>query len=318
MLRGCALIGLFCLFGRAAYAQDSQRIVVDCLLLDAERSAEVEARVRATLLTAPLPDARVTISCTTATAEVEVEADTRNVRVAVSAEPPELQVRLLDAVDRALNELEQPERVEPAVPAVPVGEARPPPPAALPPSPAPAPALAPASAPSTLPPSQREPAVLDVAALGLVEAWSEGLTVGGEAGLGYGSRALRVGVAIGLTTLTPRDTAFRLREWNAALELAWQPSWAYGVRAGVGLGASLLAVAPRADLTPRHGTTTSAGFAELSATRPVWIAKRWAFTPRLGARFFLAKRRVNVNDAEALALGGVVPSFGLAVLYRLE
>jgi hypothetical protein len=155
-------------------------------------------------------------------------------------------------------------------------------------------------------------------ALGLVEAWSEGLTVGGKAGLGYGAGAFRAGLAVGVTTPTPGDTAFRVREWSAALELDWQPSRAYGLRAGLGLGASLLAVAPGADFTPRHGTTTSAWFAELSCSRPLWIAERWALTPRLAARFFSAKRTVNVNDSEALALAGVVPSFGLAVLYRFE
>src|SRR4051812_23267772 len=106
--RGRALIGLFSLFARIAHGQENQQIIVNCALLDAERSAEVEARVRATLLTARVPAAHVTISCTTASAQVEVEAGTRAARVAVSAPPPGLQVRLLDAVDRALNELDQP------------------------------------------------------------------------------------------------------------------------------------------------------------------------------------------------------------------
>ena len=322
MRRGRALVALFCLFGRVAHGQESQQIVVDCALLDAERSAEVEARVRATLLTARVPEARVTISCTTGSAEVEVEADTRAARVALNAEAPELPGRLLDAVDRALSELARSGQAEPDASPEPVVEPRPMPPAAPPlpaPAPAPAPPRAPPSPPSIAPPAPRQtPAVLEAAALGLLEPWSHGLTVGGKAGLGYGVGTLRAGVAVGFTTLTPRDTAFRVHEWNAALELNWQPPWAYGVRAGLGLGASLLAVAPRADLTPRHGTTRGAGFAELSCSRPLWLTRHWAFAPRLALRVFTAKRTVNVNDAEALALSGVVPSFGLALLYRLE
>lgn len=318
LLRGCALAGLCCLFGRVAYGQESHRIVVDCALLDAERSAEVEARVRATLLTARLPEARVTISCTTASAQVEVEAGARAARVTVDAQPPELQVRLLDAVDRALSELEQPEQAESVAPVEPVHEPRPALPAALPPPLSASPSPSSTPPPLASPPVPPVPAVLEVAGLGRVEAWAEGLAVGGEVGSSYGAGALRAGVIMGVMTLTPRDTAFGVREWNAALELDWQPWWAYGVRAGLGLGASVLAVAPRADLTPRHGTSTSAAVAELSCSRPVWIGKHWAIAPRLAGRFFGAKRRVNVNDAQALALGGVAPSFGLLVVYRLE
>jgi hypothetical protein len=159
---------------------------------------------------------------------------------------------------------------------------------------------------------------LEVSALALLERWSTGNAVGGNAGASYGSRAIRTAFALGAATLTHNDPAFQSRELHAALALIWQPAWTWGVRGSASVGASLLSVTPKADFMPRTGTTATAAFAELALSRPFWLGSSWGFGPRVSARVFAARRSVTVNVEDALVLAGVAPSVGLELFYRLE
>jgi hypothetical protein len=300
--------------------QPLPRVTVVCEPLDVEGTAEVEARVRAMLLTAQVSDPEVDIFCTAARADVDVKAGPAAAHVQISPERIDLEGRLLDAVDRALRELAEP-KTEPQLP----GSAK----ASAPPKSPIAPAsVTPFASSSGSPTPSRRPVSgaaprgattsLEVSALASLERWSTGNAVGGNAGASYGSRAIRAAFALGVATLTHNDPAFQSRELHADLALIWQPAWTWGVRGSASVGGSLLSVTPNADFTPRSGTTATAAFAELALSRPFWLGSSWGFGPRVSARAFAARRSVTVNVKDALVLAGVAPSVGLELFYRLE
>jgi hypothetical protein len=298
--------------------QPLPRVSIVCESLDVEGTAEVEARVRAMLLTAQVAEPEVNVFCTAARADVDVTAGPAAAHVEVSAERMDLEGRLLDAVDRALRELAEPKPEPPASVEATAPTTRP----AVPASAAPFASSGASPAPSRRPVSTAAPptsaAHLEVSALALLERWSAGNAVGGNLGASYGRRAFRTALALGAVTLTRDDPAFQSRELHAALAMMWQPASTWGLRGSASVGASLLSVTPNADFTPRNGTTATAAFAELALSRPFWLSSSWGFGPRLSARAFAARRSVTVNVEDALVLAGVVPSLGLELFYRVE
>jgi len=308
-----------CLSG-AASGQALPQIKIACEPLDVERTAQVEARVRARLLTAQVPDPEVAITCTGAQAKVDIKAGTAAAQVEVSAERLGLEERLLDGVDQALRELAEPGSGGAAVlPEV-----------ASPPQPSPPPAVEWLPQPSlrqreaatngrpSPAPSVRARALLELAGLALVEHWSAGEAFGGMADVSYGGATWRGSLAVGGARLNQSNPAFRSTEAHVQTALVWGPPWAWGVRGSCGVGASLLAIAPRDDFAPRNRTTAFAAFAEVALSRPFWFSTHWAIAPRLAARLMAARLRVTVNAEEALALSGVAPSVGIALVYRVE
>ena len=317
---GCCLSAAgVCLSGGAA-GQALPQIKIACEPLDVERTAQVEARVRARLLTTQGSEPEVSIACTAAQAKVEVKAGSATAQVEVSAERLGLEGRLLDGVDLALRELADPGSsggaVLPGVPSTP----QPSPPAAVEwlPKPSlrrkePVPSGRPSPAPSV-----PAPARVELAGLALVEHWSAGEAVGGRADVSYGGPAWRGSLAVGGVSLIQSEPAFRSTEAHIETALVWGPPWAWGLRGSAGVGASLLAIAPRGDFATRSGTTAYAGFAEVALSRPFWLSSRWAITPRLAARDIGARLRVTVYAEVALSLSGVAPSVGIALVYRVE
>jgi hypothetical protein len=265
-------------------------------------------------------DPEVNVFCTAAHADVDVKAGPSAAHVQVSSERTDLEGRLLDAVDRALREVAEPKTEPQSLASV---EATAPPTRPV----APASVVSFASSSGSPTASRRPVSVaasrgsttsLEVSALALLERWSTGNAVGGNAGASYGSRAIRTAFALGAATLTHNDPAFQSRELHAALALIWQPAWSWGVRGSASVGASLLSVTPNADFMPRSGTTATAAFAELALSRPFWLGSSWGFGPRVSTRVFAARRSVTVNVEDALVLAGVAPGVGLELFYRLE
>jgi hypothetical protein len=306
-------------------ARADTRLELACPELTREQAAELEARIRASLLTATVVAERVSITCRAEGGNVLVESGVRQVGRELALTGADPREQLLAAVEAALRELsETPASAAPAET----------PPAAARESPAPAPA---ASLPALSRPVSSSPVALVPAAPALVvrrapssprflqlslgargEPWPDGLALGGELGAGYGTQVFAIGVVgAGVSELESRDE-FVSSEWSAALCLTWQPRWALGFRGQLGGGPSLLLVTPRAELSARSTTQRSAWFGELVLSRPIRLGPAWAVIPGLGARAFTAQRSVNVDGQRELELRSVVPRLGLGVSYTLR
>jgi hypothetical protein len=321
-----ATLLLLLAWSRAGLADTRFELV--CPELTREQAAELEARIRASLLTTKAAAERVSIGCGTEGATVLVETTERRAERALAFTTADPREELIAAVEAALRELsEAPTRVEasefppaaapterpaPALPAtVPVPVPAPPVPSA-----AAAPAPAPRAAVERPSPGPARHTLLLLGARG--EPWPDGWALGAELGAGYGTRALAVGLlGAAATELRHRDE-FTITEWSAALTIAWQPRWALGFRGQLGGGLSLLSVTPYGELAARDASRRGAWFAEVVLTRPIRLDAAWAVVPGAGARGFAAQRDVNVDGERQLELGSVVPRLSLGLSYALR
>jgi hypothetical protein len=307
-------------------ARADARLDLACPELTREQAAELEARVRASLLTTTVVTERVSIACGAEGASVLVETSVRHAARELSLTAADPREQLLAAVEAALRELsEAPASAAPSEAVPDVGENVALAPATAVPAPPPAAtaprALAPAAPTPPAPVVQRAPSSARALELSLgarAEPWRDGLALGAAHGAAYGTRVFAIGVvAAGVSELHGRDE-FAISEWSGALDATWQPRWAWGFRGQLGAGPSLLLVTPRAELAARDTTQRSAWFVELALSRPIRLGSVWAVSPGLGARAFTAQRNVNVNGRRELELGGVVPRLGLGISYTLR
>ncbi|MEO8902741.1 MAG: hypothetical protein ABI488_11985 [Polyangiaceae bacterium] len=311
-LTGAASLGLVSNIPPARAAGEG--VVVACPELPEARTAELEARARATLLTSEVA-ANASISCAGDAVVIQVEAGDDGVTINLRVRAATLREEVLRALDRALADLrsrvtpdaqvEAPPSVvstgaESTEAVVDPGTHDAPPPS----SPAPA-----APAPSSVPaPSKRE---MELAADLIGESWGKHAALGGgiEAGLNFDSPwafGIRAGAfyPLGLGELT----AF---EGHALAEVAFTANALAGLRFGVGAGPSLLFVAPSSGLSASGSTLKSAVRVEVQLSRPFRFS-RLAVVPWLGLRFFSGERGVRVAEQPRLVLGGVQPQLGVA------
>jgi hypothetical protein len=290
--------------------------IVACPELPEERTAELEARARATLLTSEL-SATAAISCSGDTVVIRVEAGDDTVSLKLRVGPATLREEVLRALDRALADLRA--RVAPE----PQGEG-----AGSPPSgsteasegrPEPAKSEAPPAVPVVTPLEASRVAVsserrLEVAAHLMGESWSKLGAIGG--GLGAGSSfdsTWWCGVRVGAFYPLGLD-GFAVLEGHAMAEVAFTARALAGLRFGVGAGPSLLFVSPSSGLSAAGSTLKSAARFEAQLSRPFRFG-RVELAPWVGLRFFSAERGVHVAQRERLVLGGVLPQGGLALSF---
>jgi hypothetical protein len=310
-LTGAALLGLVSNIPPARAAGEG--VVVACPELPEARTAELEARARATLLTSEVA-AKASISCAGDAVVIRVETGDDGVTINLRVRAATLREEVLRALDRALADLRArvtPDaQVEAPPSAVSTGaestEAiEPVTHDALPPS---SPATV-APAPSSVQaPSERG---MELAADLIGESWGKHAALGGgiEARLNFDSPwgfGIRAGAfyPLGLGELT----AF---EGHALAEVAFTANALAGLRFGVGAGPSLLFVSPGSGLSASGGTFKSAVRVEAQLSRPFRFS-RLAVAPWLGLRFFSAERGVRVVEQRRLILGGVQPQLGVA------
>lgn len=296
-----------------ADAAATDGVVVACPDLPQERTAELEARARATLLTSDL-SATVTITCLGERVAVQVDAGDDSVTLKLRSAPTTLREEVLRALDRALADLSA--RVTPdgqtAVPAA---------------APAPSPEtgsgvsqLGPNAA-ETVPPSPtRQPTLttplpaseLEVGAHVSGESWGKRPALGGglRAAVRFDSTwscGIRVGTfyPMGLGEAT-------VIEAHALLDVAVTAHSLAGLRFTLGAGPSLLLASPEAGFVGHGEPLKNALRIEAQIGRPF----RWhraELTPWVGARTFSAERGVRVAEQSRLVLGSVQPQFGLAL-----
>ena len=320
-----ALTGAVLLSAGPAWAGD-ELVHVGCDELSSEQAAEVEARVRASLLTSELVAQQVRISCQPRNATVEMDSSWGTLAREVPTSALRLQDELVDAVDQLLHELSERRaqaahalESEPApLPRAGLPQSVPDASSALPP-PLPA-ALVAQSAPLADAPSPIGATWItgpELLAEATAELWSSVLGLGGNVGFSHGSRSLRYGLSVGGATANDAHAGFGVNEWRARVELGWQPPWAAGFRGAFGFGPSLLNVTPKGDTLPRASTVSSAWFAELALLRPFWFGDL-GLAPSVALRLFSAERYVNVDASQRFKLSGLSPALGLGVIYAVN
>jgi hypothetical protein len=297
-----------------ADADATDGVVVACPDLPEARTAELEARVRATLLTSDL-SATVAISCVGEGVVVQVEAGDDSVTLKLRVGRATLREEVLRALDRALADLGArvtPERQASASAPAPstvtgsgasqvgpeVEEA----------AEAPPPARTHQSASPTRPSTSE----VQVGAHVIGERWGNRPVLGGglQAAVHFDptwSCGVRAGALHPLTL--SEVTAI---EGHLMLEVAVTASGLAGLRFGVGAGPSLLFASPESGFVAPGATIRTALRVEAQIARPF----RWhraELTPWVGARAFTAERGVRVAEQVRLTVGGVQPQFGLAL-----
>ena len=291
-------------------------VVVACPELPEARTAELEARARATLLTSELA-ATAAISCSGDTVVIRVEAGDDTVSLKLRVGPATLREEVLRALDRALADLRARVAPEPQgerATSAPSGsteasEARPEP--AKSEAPPPAPVVTPPEANRADLSSERR---LEVAAHVMGESWSKLGAIGGGLGAGLGfDSTWWCGVRVGAFYPVGLD-GFAVLEGHAMAEVAFTARALAGLRFGVGAGPSLLFVSPSAGLSAAGGTLKSAARFEAQLSRPFRFG-RVELAPWVGLRFFSAERGVHVAQNTRLVVGGVLPQGGLALSF---
>jgi hypothetical protein len=297
--------------GRSADAAEVQ-VAVSCGEWSTEQASQVEARIRAALLLEDSGARRVLIVCEGGRVEVIVESSQVHLTRPVVRGPESLEDSIVQTVDQALRDLQTPPPAPPSEPPPPLEPTQPAPPPVVAPPVAVAPPAASASAapPATVSP----PARLEVS-LGIVgERWSTHNALGARAAAALGNERLRYGIELGGLAALGEPAGFDVNEWHAGARLSWSPSWSLGVRGNLGLGGSLFLTAPNG-LNVDSATSLSAGFAELSLSRPFWFGVV-GVSPGLGVRISSAERRVRINEMEQLLLPVLVPAASLSLMWR--
>lgn len=325
------------------------RVSVDCDRLSAEQAAEVEARVRATLLITEHRTSTVAITCVGRSASVRVQAGALATALELTTPRASLQDELVNAVDQALHELGGRGALAIRAPSRPAAElsrselpqselsSRPVPGraereaaqgltsdgrarlanAGPPPLYRPATASERTTA-APLPAFTDPPAPFArFSAAASAESWDGSGAVGAAFGLAHGRATLWYGIVLGGFLAPGVHDAFEVNEWHASLELGWQPAWSPGIEGVLGLGPSLLVATPNGAVTTVSTNLASSWFGELSMRRPLWFGKL-ALVPVLGARAFLSERRVTLDAREQLGLAGLQPHVSLGLLYRMR
>ena len=284
-------------------------IVVQCPGWSAERAAQVEARIRTTLVAEALEAQRVGVLCdATGGVSVAVESEHGALVKPVLLSNGRLEDEVVATVESALREL----MPQPAAPeAKEAAKAAPEPPSA-------ASAKATVAAPAARGAQATPPVRRSVFKLTpLLERWTEYTAWGADVGLAIGSENFAYGLELGGRAAIAEPATFNVSEWNAALRFAWTFPRAAGLRGTLGLGVSLLVTTPATGVDAVSATLLPAGCLELHLGRPFWLGA-FGLEPQLGLRLFSGERRVRVNDTEQLVVPLLVPQAGLSFLFRPE
>lgn len=283
-------------------------VLVDCPDWSGEQAGQVEARIRAALQADGLAATDVAVVCAPSGA-LEVRVASPDGALTRSVERRTVEDDVVWTVEAALDDLKQ------------SAEQAPPPPAPVPPAApptAPPVVAAPPPAPPAIPvapsPPRRD---VELAARPLIERFSSLWAPGVEASGSVGSETLRLGLALGgrVALDEPQDD-FQLSELTGTARLSLSPPRTAGIRVELGLGVSVLSVVPREGAITQSATSLTSGFLDLGVSRPFWLGNV-AISPTLGARAFIARRRVDVDGEERFKLPTVVPQLGMSLIYRI-
>jgi hypothetical protein len=286
-----------------------------------EAAAEVEARIRTTLLAESLDATRVVVACQSDTTSVQIESEQGALLRTVARRSSAIEDDVVAATEAALREIASRAQAKLAAASPDAQLVTAPPPTVAPAlTPAPdAPALKAKVASSHPPAAPRRAGVTmaEVQASSIGERWGNHWAWGGEASLSVASASRGFGIVLGGRAALREPTSFDLDEWNASVRFAQAMPKLVGLRVTAGVGASLLVTAPATHVVSESSNLLSAAFVELRLYRPFWFGP-FALAPALGVRLFSARRNVRVNAEERLALPLFVPQAALLLIYRRE
>jgi hypothetical protein len=314
----CGAVALFGARAAAAAAAEAD-VTVKCDAVSVEEAAQVEARIRANLLSAGLEPTAVELECDGEAAQTRVTGGGHSVLLRANRNAPSVKDALLANADAALSAwvtLGSPVAVFPApAPVAPVRPA--------------AAACAPSAPVAPVPTATRAPVCSDAKLLTPARArgvwlsagvraehWHLGSALGAELGL---ARPLGEGWLVaqaGYLVAIPAPARFSVRELQLGGELAWQPSQTLGLRGALGVGLSVLGVTPESGVSARNATTSSLPFLGLSLTRAVELGSV-ALVPVLGFRAFPHARAIDVDSTKKLELPAFAPQAALNFAVKL-
>lgn len=284
---------------------------LSCDDLGPDEATEVEARIRATLLTDTSTSVKVRIHCEDELATILATVAGRSESAVIALPSSDLKTEILAAVDRTLAALERSATAQ-----------EPPPrehPSAIP-VPVPAPVTPDrtrdvcVAAPGASTPREHG-FELRAGVSALVESWSGPLAYGGRALVEAGRPRWAVGFGVGGMTSAERAGAFVPGEWHALLSAAVMPGDFGGIRAAGHFGMSLLVASPSAGIVAHSATTLASPFVELALGRP-FHAGRVAFVPEIGARI-ASVRNIVLDGATRFTWPALAPYVTLGMTYDL-
>ena len=293
----------------SAWAADYP-IKVDCPGWSADSAAQVEARIRTTLLVDQLDVRQIGIACEADGAiVVSVEAASDSTQVPVARRSERVEDDVVGTVEAALRQLTP----APAASEAPAPTSQPPPQKAPPP----APPLADPRLEATPASASRATQVTELSVTPAVELWGSAVALGADAGMSAGSERFRHGLVLHGRRPVSEPSAFDVNEWGAAIVLSLTSPGPAGLRAAVSVGASIVTTSPAAHVTAASPTLRATGSVDVRLARPFWLGA-FALSPELGVRIFSGRRNVLVDQVEQLALPALVPELGLSFIYRIE
>jgi len=329
MTPATGLIAAACFWASAAHARPS--VHQECKALSREDSAQVEARLLASLLTPEASEVSVTIACDNGIALVSASVGPQETRRSVSLSGSLGPETTLALATRAVAQLlatadDRPALVPPAAIAPTpsnTSDAVSPPPGTTPqpstqsvivsrePDAAPAaPSQPPAPSPANG--SNESRARVDIA----VQSWGSKAALGAELGLEQAMGDLSYAFLAGGARPIEQLSVSTVTEWTAAGEFGWQGARLLGIRISARLGLSLLMLSPDSGITVTSGTLKSAAFIDLDVSRPLWLG-RFGLAPIVGLRAYSAKRAVTVEGIPELQISTPSVHGGVALLVRI-
>jgi len=300
-----------------------ETVQISCPDLTPEQTAEIESRIRASLLTTEVT-AAVAVVCRSDNADVRVDRPPESVVVSARTSAASFRDDVLRAVEQALEELRQ--RQAAALPAAPSIDA-----AAAEPEPEPPVAASPAAPLAPVAPRPRPPVVsgspagappparawTELSAAFTAEAWDDRAALGGALGVAQSTPTLYYGLQAAVLRPPSQASGFTVLEAHASAQLSLQPRFTAGVRLTLGLGPSVLFVEPRGNLTAKTSTARTSLFAAAHVSRAFWLG-HWALVPDFGVRLFTGERGVSVDGRQQLVLGTFALQASAGVAYRVE
>jgi hypothetical protein len=296
------------LSARAASAKEAE-FTLKCGELSLEDAAQVEARVRADLLSARLTPLAVDLSCEADSAQTQVTGSGHQVTLRTDCDAGSVKEALLASAEGALSAWGA--RVHPAE-AIPLA---PPSPTIAPPvskamvpealRAAPVGALATANRLPDARPTLRSSAGSTWISAGTrAELWHNGGALGGQLGLQRKWASMFVAVRAAYLVNVPGPTDFSAHELQLGAEIGLEPQGLLGLRGALGVGSSTFDVTPAAGVSTQNSTSSTLACLSFELSRPVAFG-RFALVPALGGRAFSRARRVSVDGQELLALPAV-------------
>jgi len=319
--RALRFAGLFCvawLGALRARAAEHDAVRVRCGALTADDAAQVEARLRATLLTAATGTTNVRIDCDANIASVTLVAGERTESAEVVLPLDNPREPLLAAIERLLVLLEEERRgTPPATSASPEASklARTPE-AVAPPVVAPGITATPVS-PASPAEAPHAAARWAFGAGALGEIWDGAFAYGVRLHAERRQSSWALGAAFGWLTTTEMTDVFRTNELHGFVFGALEEARTTGLRASLGIGASTLTIRPEPDVVATTPTALTLVFFDAALARPVRFGRAWLL-PAVAVRFFPARREVTVDAERRLVLPPMCPALFLGGGFELE